>query len=69
MGKNNFMKKPKPPIRTYLVENEKELERIRGMHSESDFVRCLKWVELRLPKGACLEISDKGYHRFRLESE
>lgn len=61
------MKKLKPPIRTYLVENEKELERIRSMYPESDFVRCLKWVELRLPERACLVINDKGYRRFRLE--
>lgn len=63
------MKKPKPPIRTLIVKTQQELDKIRGMYSESDFVRCLKWVELRLPDGACLVINDKGYHRFRLESE
>lgn len=61
------MKKPKPPIRTYLVKDEEELEKIREMYPASDFIRCLKWVELRLPDGACLVINDKGYQRFRLE--
>ena len=61
------MKKPKPPIRTYLVKDEKELEKIKEMYPQSDFIRCLKWVELRLPDGVCLVINDKGYQRFRLE--
>ena len=63
------MKKPKPPIRTYLVKDEKELEKIKEMYPQSDFIRCLKWVELRLPEGACLVINDKGYRRFRLETK
>ena len=63
------MKKPKPPIRTYLVENEKELNKIRRMYAEADFVRCKDWVELRLPEGTCLVINDKGYQRFRLETK
>jgi hypothetical protein len=63
------MKKPKPPIRTYLVKDEKELEKIKEMYPQSDFIRCLKWVELRLPEGACLVINDKGYKRFRLETK
>jgi hypothetical protein len=61
------MKKPKPPIRTYLVKDKEELEKIKEMYPQSDFIRCLKWVELRLPDGACLVINDKGYQRFRLE--
>ena len=63
------MKKPKPPIRTYLVKDKEELEKIKEMYPQSDFIRCLKWVELRLPEGACLVINDKGYHRFRLETK
>lgn len=63
------MKKPKPPIRTYLVKDEKELEKIKEMYPQSDFIRCLKWVELRLPEGAYLVINDKGYQRFRLETK
>ena len=63
------MKKPKPPIRTYLVKDEEELEKIKEIYPQSDFVRCLKWVELRLPEGDCLVINDKGYQRFRLETK
>lgn len=63
------MKKPKPPIRTYFVESEKELDKIRRMYAEADFVRCKDWVELRLPNGHYLVINDKGYHRFRLETK
>ena len=63
------MKKPKPPIRTYLVKDEKELEKIKEMYPQSDFIRCLKWIELRLPDGVCLVINDKGYQRFRLETK
>lgn len=63
------MKKPKPPIRTYLLKDEEELEKIKEIYPQSDFVRCLKWVELRLPDGACLVINDKGYQRFRLETK
>ena len=63
------MKKPKSPIRTYLVKDEKELEKIKEMYPQSDFIRCLKWIELRLPDGACLVINDKGYQRFRLETK
>ena len=63
------MKKPKPPIRTYLVKDKEELEKIKEMYPQSDFIRCLKWVELRLPDGACLVINDKNYHRFRLETK
>jgi hypothetical protein len=63
------MKKPKPPIRTLALKTPQELDRIREMYSESDFIRCLKWVELRLPEGASLIINDKAYHRFRLENK
>lgn len=63
------MKKPKPPIRTYFLKDEEELEKIKKIYPQSDFVRCLKWVELRLPGGACLVINDKGYQRFRLETK
>jgi hypothetical protein len=63
------MKKPKPPIRTLVLQTQQELDRIREMYSESDFIRCLKWVELRLPEGASLIINDKAYHRFRLENK
>jgi len=63
------VKKPKPPIRTYLVKDEEELEKIKKIYPQSDFVRCLKWVELRLPDGHCLVINDKGYQRFRLETK
>ena len=63
------MKKPKPPIRTYLLKDEEELNKIREMYAEADFVRCKDWVELRLPEGACLIINDKGYRRFRLENK
>ncbi len=63
------MKKPKPPIRTYLVKDKEELEKIKKMYPQSDFIKCLKWVELRLPEGACLVINDKGYKRFRLETK
>jgi hypothetical protein len=61
------MKKPKPPIRTLVVKTQQELDRVREMYPESDFIRCLKWVELRLPDGVCLAINNKGYQRFRLE--
>ena len=63
------MRKPKPPTRTYLVKDREKLEKIKEMYPQSDFIRCLKWVELRLPEGACLVINDKGYHRFRLETK
>jgi len=63
------MKKPKPPIRTLVLQTQQELDRIKEMYSESDFIRCLKWVELRLPEGASLIINDKAYHRFRLENK
>ena len=62
------MKKPKPPIRTFLVKDEKELEKIKEMYPQSDFIRCLKWVELRLPEKASIAINNKDYHRFRLET-
>lgn len=63
------MRKPKPPIRTYLVKDKEELEKIKEMYPQSDSVRCLKWVELRLPERTCLIINDKGYHRFRLKTK
>jgi hypothetical protein len=63
------MKKPKPPINTLVLETEEELERIRGMYPSSDFIRCLKWVELRLPDRISIIINDKSYQRFRLESK
>jgi hypothetical protein len=63
------MKKPKPPIRTLVLQTQQELDRIKEMYSESDFIRCLKWVELRLPEGASLIINDKAYQRFRLENK
>lgn len=63
------MRKPKPPIRTYLVKDKEELEKIKEMYPQSDFVRCLKWVELRLPDGYWIDINDKGYHKFRLETK
>ena len=63
------MKKPKPPIRTFLVKDKEELEKIKEMYPQSDFIRCLKWVELRLPDGACLVINDEDYRRFRLETK
>ena len=62
------MKKPKPPIRTYLVKDKEELEKIKEMYPQSDFIRCLKWVELRLPEKASITINNKDYHRFRLET-
>jgi hypothetical protein len=63
------MKKPKPPIRTLVLQTQQELDRIREMYPSSDFIRCLKWVELRLPEGTSLIINDKAYHRFRLENK
>jgi len=63
------MRKPKPPIRTLVVKTQQELDRVREMYPESNFIRCLKWVELRLPEGTCLVINDKGYQRFRLENK
>lgn len=63
------MKKPKPPIRTLVLQTEEELNKIKKMYPESDFVRCINWVELRLPDGASLIINDKAYHRFRLENK
>lgn len=63
------MRKPKPPIRTYFVKDKEELEKIKEMYPESDSIKCLTWVELRLPDGACLVINDKGYQRFRLETK
>jgi hypothetical protein len=63
------MKKPKPPIRTLVLKTEEELEKIRSIYPQSDFIRCLKWVELRLPEGASLIINDKAYQRFRLENK
>ena len=62
------MKKPKPPIRTYLVKDKEELEKIRKMYPQSDFIRCLKWAELRLPEKVSITINSKDYHRFRLET-
>jgi hypothetical protein len=63
------MKKPKPQPKTFTVETREELDRIKTMYPQSDFIRCLKWVELRLPEGASLIINDKAYHRFRLENK
>jgi hypothetical protein len=63
------MKKPKPPIRTLVLQTEEELNKIKKMYPESDFVRCIKWIELRLPEKASLIINGKNYHRFRLESK
>ena len=62
------MKKPKPPIRTFLVKDKEELEKIKEMYPQSDFIRCLKWVVLRLPEKDSIAINNKDYHRFRLET-
>jgi hypothetical protein len=61
------MKKPKPPIRTYPVKDREELDKIKEMYPESDSIKCLTWVELRLPDKASITINNKEYHRFRLE--
>lgn len=63
------MEKRKPPIRTLILETEKELNKIKEMYPASDLVRCRKWVELRLPEGAMVVINDKGYQRFRVENK
>jgi hypothetical protein len=61
------MKKPKPQPKTFTVETREELDKIKTMYPQSDFIRCLTWVELRLPDKASITINNKEYHRFRLE--
>ena len=63
------MKTPKPIKRTLIVETEEALRKIQKLYPDSDFIRGLKYIELRLPTGANVIVNDKGYQIVRLNHD
>lgn len=59
------MKTPKPIKRTLIVETEEALRKIQKLYPDSDFIRGLKYIELRLPTGANAIVNDKVYQTVR----
>lgn len=53
--------------RTLIVETEKALRKIQKLYPDSDFIRGLKYIELRLPTGANAIVNNRAYQIIRFE--